>query len=106
MLRNFGQVEIVGSFNNGFETLDRLRRLKPDLVIIDIKMPRLNGLEVLKVIRKENRDMVIILLTFYSSDYYWHQAIKYGADYFFSKVDDFEKISLVVAGTMANYPES
>lgn len=96
MLRNIGQVEIVGSFSNGFETLAGIRRLKPDLAIIDIKMPWRTGLEVLKEIREEKIDIKIILLTFYSSDYYRKQAIQYGADYFFSKVDDFEKISLVV----------
>ena len=96
MLRNFGQVEIVGSFNNGFETLEGIRKLEPDLAIIDIKMPWRTGLEVLKEIREEKIDIKIILLTFYSSDYYRKQAIKYGADYFFSKVDDFEKIALVV----------
>lgn len=96
MFCQFRSVEIAGSFDNGFETLEGLRKLKPDLAIIDIKMPGLSGLEVLKEIRKEDMNIIIILLTFYSSDYYRQQAIKYGADYFFSKVDDFEKIPMVI----------
>lgn len=96
MLSQFAQVEIVGSFDNGTDTLEALLCLKPDLAIVDYKMPGLSGLEVLKGIRKENAAIKIVILTFYSSDYYRRLAIQYGADYFFSKADDFEKISLVV----------
>ena len=90
------QVEIVGSFKNGIDALIALKTLKPDLAIVDFKMPGLNGLEVLKEIRKENKILKFIILTYYSLDNYRQVAINAGADYFFSKVDDFEKVSLVV----------
>jgi two-component system, NarL family, response regulator DesR len=98
MIAAYGQTEIVGSLQNGTDTLDALRSLKPDLAIVDIKMPGLSGLEVLNAIRKENADLKIIILTFYSSDHYRQIAIQSGADYFFNKVDDFDKLSMVVAG--------
>ena len=79
------QAEIVGSLNNGTETLEALRVLKPDLAIVDIQMPGLSGLEVLSEIRKENKIVKFIILTLYSSDYYRQLAVKTGADYFFSK---------------------
>jgi two-component system invasion response regulator UvrY len=96
MLSQFVQVEIVGSFNNGTQTLEGLVLLKPDLAIVDYKMPGLSGLDVLKGIRKVTTDIKIIILTFYSSDYYRQLAMQYGADYFYSKADEFEKISLLV----------
>ncbi|MDP3003766.1 MAG: response regulator transcription factor [Bacteroidales bacterium] len=96
MVSIYNQAEIVGSFKNGTETLEALRILKPDLAIVDIKMPGLSGLKVLNEIRKEDKTIIFIILTFYSSDYYRQLAIQSGADYFFSKVDDFEKVSLVV----------
>jgi DNA-binding NarL/FixJ family response regulator len=102
MLRQFGQVEIVGTFNNGTQALEGLMRLQPDLAIVDYKMPGLSGLEVLKRIRKEITTIKIIILTFYSSDYYRQLAMQCGADYFFSKADDFDKISLVVEGIIKN----
>lgn len=102
MLRQFGQVEIVGSYDNGSQTLEGLLLLKPDLAIVDYKMPGLSGLEVLKGIRKESTAIKIIIFTFYSSDYYRQLAMQYGADYFFSKADEFEKISLVVEEMMEN----
>lgn len=96
MLSVFKHVEVVGSFKNGIETLDALRFLKPDLAIVDIKMPGLRGLEVLKEIRKEDKILKFIILTFFTLDYYRQIAIKDGVDYFFSKVDDFDKVSMVV----------
>ena len=100
MLSMYNKVEIVGSLKNGTDTLEALRTLKPDLAIVDLKMPGLSGLEVLHEIRKENKTVKIIILTFYSSDYYRQMAIKEGADYFFNKVDNFEEVSLVVAGML------
>lgn len=102
MLSSDPRVEIVGMFKNGIETLEALKILKPDLAIVDIKMPGLSGLEVLLEIRKEDPSLKFIILTFYSSDNYRKLAIRSGADYFFSKVDDFEKISLVVDELLNN----
>jgi len=95
------KVEIVGSFKNGTDALKGLRTLKPDLAIVDFKMPGLNGLEVLKEIRKENKILKFIILTYYSLDNYRQVAMQAGADYFFSKVDEFEKVSLVVEEMVA-----
>ena len=95
------QVEIVGSFKNGIDTLQALKTLKPDLAIVDFKMPGLNGLEVLKEIRKENKILKFIILTYYSLDNYRQAAMLSGADYFFSKVDDFEKVSIVIEDMVA-----
>jgi DNA-binding NarL/FixJ family response regulator len=96
MLEFFKQVEIVGAFKNGNETLHAIKFLKPDLAIIDIKMPGMNGLEILNEVRKEDKAVKIIILTFFSSENYRQMAIQSGADFFFSKVDDFEKVTSVV----------
>jgi DNA-binding NarL/FixJ family response regulator len=96
MLSMYKQVELVGLFKNGNEALDALKTLKPDLAIVDIKMPGLTGLQVLTEIRKQDNILKFIILTFFSTDIYRNIAMKSGADYFFSKVDDFEKIAGVV----------
>ncbi|MBK6964655.1 MAG: response regulator transcription factor [Bacteroidales bacterium] len=98
MLSIFPQVDLVGSYSDGIETLNAIKKLKPDLAILDIRMPLMSGLDVLKEIRKDYSGIKIILLTLYSSEYYREQAFLFGADYFFSKVDDFEKVSITVAG--------
>jgi DNA-binding NarL/FixJ family response regulator len=96
MLSMHEKAEVVASLKNGKDALEALRILKPDLAIVDLKMPGLSGLEVLNEIRKEDNTIKFIILTFYSSDYYRQQAIEAGADYFFNKADDFDKVSLVV----------
>lgn len=96
MVSVYKQVEIVKSCSNGIDTLEALRTLKPDLAIVDIKMPGLSGLEVLNEIRKEDKIVKFIILTFYSSEYHRQMALQAGADYFFNKVDDFEKVSQLV----------
>ena len=70
LLSNYEQAEIVASLKNGTETLEAIRALKPDLAIVDIKMPGLSGLEVLNEIRKEDKTIKFIILTLYASDYY------------------------------------
>lgn len=96
VLRSFGQIEVVGTYNNGIDALKALQTLKPDLAIVDIKMPGLSGLEVVKETRKENKNLQFIILTLHGTEQYRQQAIEAGANYFFSKVDDFEKVELVI----------
>lgn len=102
ILSVFQQVEVVGSYENGIEALQALRSLKPDLAIVDLKMPGISGLDVLTGIRRENTTLKFIILTFFSSDYYRQIAIQAGVDYFFSKVEDFDKIVLVVEEMLVN----
>ncbi|MBT3384899.1 MAG: response regulator [Prolixibacteraceae bacterium] len=96
LLHVYKDAEIIGSLKNGSDALEAIRALEPDLVIIDINMPGLNGLQVLDIIKKEDHKTKFIVLTFYATDYYRKKAIKLGTDYFFSKSDDFEKVSVVV----------
>jgi len=102
IVNNYDQVELVGSFCNGSEALKAMRILKPDLAVVDIQMPGYTGLEVLHEIRKENKTMKFIVLTLYSSGFYRQKAMKEGADYFFSKADDFDKIHLVIEEMLLN----
>jgi DNA-binding NarL/FixJ family response regulator len=98
MLEMYKHVEVVGMLNNGIDALAEIRNKIVDLVIVDLNMPGLTGLEVLKEIRKTDKNLIVIILTFYSSDHHRHLAMNLGANYFFSKVDDFENLSLLIAG--------
>ncbi len=89
-------VELVGAFGNGTDALSALQMLKPDLAILDNKMPGMKGVDIIREIRKEDSKMKLVLLTFYTDTYYREQAMNAGADYFFSKSDDFEKIPELV----------
>ena len=98
----FGSVEIVSETENGVQTLQELNKHNPDLAILDIRMPDKNGLEILKEFRTRNKTTKIIILTNYAYDQYKDRAFENGADYFYSKSEDFEKIAAVVASMLKN----
>ncbi len=85
-------VEIVGIAENGQIALEKTRQLVPDLLILDLKMPKMSGINVLREIRKEDKKIKIMVLTSFSSEDYGEKTLELGANYFFSKVDDFEKV--------------
>ncbi len=76
---------IVGEAADGEEALELVRRERPDIVITDLVMPRLNGVELTARIRKELPDTKIILMTSYTEDAYRLAASDSGADAFVSK---------------------
>ena len=92
-ISTFRGVEIVSETDTGLKTLEELNKHCPDLAIIDIRMPDKNGLEVMKEFRTKNKTTKIIILTNYAYDQYKDRAFENGADYFFGKSEDFEKIA-------------
>ncbi|MFZ4399072.1 MAG: response regulator transcription factor [Bacteroidales bacterium] len=96
IISQLDNTEILGVYSNGNDTLEGLRIHKPNIAIVDFNMPGINGLEVLNKIRIEDKLLVFIILTFFSSNYYKTLAIQSGANYFFSKVDEFEDLTILL----------
>jgi len=67
--------EIIGEAENGIEALELIKRLKPDIAVIDLSMPGLGGLEVIKEIRKIDQRTGFVVLTVYSDTEYVDKAI-------------------------------
>jgi two-component system response regulator NreC len=80
-----GDIEVVGEAANGSEAIEKVRELNPDVVLMDVSMPILGGLEATRRICKEFRTKVIIL-TQYDDKEYVFPAIEAGASGFISKV--------------------
>ena len=82
---------VVGEAANGAEGLEVIRRERPDLVVTDIKMPRMDGIEMLRQLREEGNHVAVILLTAYSDFSYAQAAVKLGAvDYLLKPFHDGE----------------
>ncbi|TAL80642.1 MAG: response regulator [Bacteroidetes bacterium] len=101
LLKNLNNVEIVGEAMNGLEALQLIEDKKPDLIFLDIRMPEMNGIEVLRKIRKNGTKVKICMLTNYPYKQYRDRCIADGADFFFDKNLDI-KLILEVITTLAN----
>lgn len=84
-LEGADDIEVVGEAENGQEALKLTERLNPDVVLVDINLPGLNGLEVARVIKRRDPRMGIIVLSVYEDDDQLFQAIKVGAAAYSSK---------------------
>jgi len=80
-------IEVVGTASNGEDALEKIRALGPELVTLDIEMPKMNGLRVLEELQKETqRPKILIVSSLTSKDAEMtHQAIRLGADDFMLK---------------------
>ena len=92
MLSELPEVEITGEAGDAPEAIREIRRLDPDMVILDIRMPGGNGIDVLKSITQNASHPAIIMLTNYPYPQYKKKCMDLGADYFFDKATEFEKV--------------
>ncbi|WP_163510669.1 response regulator [Fodinicola acaciae] len=75
-------ISVVGQAADGVEALELARELKPDVVIADIRMPRMDGLELTRQLSGSTR---VVVVTTYDLDAYVHRALRYGASGFLLK---------------------
>ena len=93
---------IVGLAKRADTAIERINHLKPDVVILDIKMPGGNGIEVLKEVNKNKSKPIVIMLTNYPYPQYKEKCHKLDADFFLDKSDEFEKIPIILNGLVGN----
>ena len=79
MLGREKDVSVVGEAKDGREALEKTRELRPDVVLMDLRMPELDGVEAMRRIREEDPEIKFIVLTTYDTDEYIFDAIEAGA---------------------------
>lgn len=80
LLENEAKIEVVGEATDGLEALKIVEMAQPDLLILDIRMPNLTGIEVVEKLRSQNNLVKIIMLSMHESEEYVLKSIKAGAD--------------------------
>ena len=93
----FTTAEIVGEAENGVEALQLIEDKEPDLVILDIRMPEMSGIEVLKKVKERRSKMKVCILTNYPYKQYKIKCLAEGADYFLDKNKDFPQLISLIA---------
>jgi two-component system, NarL family, response regulator NreC len=78
LLEKAGDIHIVGESSNGQEAVDLVRDLRPDILIMDIMMPRLNGIQAAEQIQSLKLSTPILLLSMYSDAGFVHKALQCG----------------------------
>jgi len=96
MLDLYDEIEIVGEASNGKEAIDFVEKEEVDVILMDIRMPIMDGVEATKVIKDRYPDTKIIILTTFNEDEYIFKGLKNGADsYILKDVSSKELVNII-----------
>lgn len=79
LLESMAEIEVVGEPRNGLAVIEMAEQLKPKLVLMDIAMPGLNGLEATARLVKAQPSVLVVILSMHQADEYVRQALRHGA---------------------------
>lgn len=85
-------IELIGQAEDAPAAAEAIRRLKPDLVILDLRIPGGGGIHVLREIKADATAPIVVILTNYPYPQYRKQCQEAGADFFFDKSMDFDRV--------------
>lgn len=101
-------IEIIGEAENGREAVQKAQELNPDIVLMDIGMPVMNGMEATQEIKKRNQEVKVLVLTVHENEEYLYQAFRAGAEgYVLKKAADSDLVNaihVVAAGDFVLHP--
>jgi DNA-binding NarL/FixJ family response regulator len=100
ILNEIEGVEVIGEASNGKEYLELLNYLKPDLVIMDISMPEMNGIEACQKSLEKDRNLKILVLSMFGDDAYYNSMIELGVKGFILKDTDNAELKTAINSIM------
>jgi len=91
MVSHIHNAKVVDLANEGTEAILSIQKLKPDLVILDLHMPKENGFDVIRYIGKNNLSTIVVVLTNFATVPHRELCTQLGVKYFFDKTTEFEQ---------------
>ena len=85
LLKASDDIDVIGEAENGYRAVGEARRLQPDVVLMDLAMPRLNGMEATRRIARKVPTAKVLILSTYSDDQHVQQAVEAGAAGYLTK---------------------
>lgn len=79
VLAAHNDIEVVGTAADGFEVLEKLKKIRPDVILMDIRMPKMDGTLCTKAVKEKYPAIKVIVLTTFDDDDFIFGALKYGA---------------------------
>lgn len=95
------QIEVVGLANDGAHALQMISEISPDVVLMDLKMPVMNGVQATRHIKEDYPDVHVLILTTYDADEWVFDAIRAGADGYLLKDADQKTLINAIQDTAA-----
>lgn len=93
-------VEVVGEAADGREAIDLVASLLPEVVLMDISMPEMNGIEATRVIKLEHPEVAVLILTVYDDSQYVHALLDAGAAGYLLKTVEIEQLVRAITGVL------
>ena len=90
------QINVIGSAGDGKSALEAIRQLKPDVAVMDLKLPELDGMQVLELLFAEDSPTSVLVLTAYMDSTTVYRALTHGARGFLEKAASFSEITEAV----------
>lgn len=103
ILSHHYEISIVGEAENGKDAYFLAFQLKPDLILMDVRMPVMDGVEATKIIKSEFPNIKILMLTTFDDDQYIIQAMNYGASGYLLKDIDIERLKNAIIDAMHDH---
>lgn len=96
VLNSKEEMNVIGVAANGQEVIQNVRKEKPDVILMDIRMPKLDGVQCTKIIKEQHPEIKIIILTTFDDDEYVYNALRFGASGYLLKGVSMEELETAI----------